>query len=329
MLAYASKTLRARHLHVRGADARSGDGAHGHDCRAPPRPARGDRARRSGRPRRLRGGRAPPARLRRVGARGGARRGGGANEPDPAHERRLRPELGRPDPRVPGLRDARPALGRPRRDHGRTRLVHRVLPALRARPARLRRPVRREARPAPRRARARARHLVGRASRAARRPGCLSAASAGAAARLGRRGRHAGVGGARGRSRPAARARDHRRAPGALRSVRGAPSPRGARSRARASGAQHQLARVRRGHRRGGVGDLVRAVRDDDGPDRAGAGLAPDDASSRSRPRDPCAGRTSSAARAISSRRSSSSTRSSVTSGSCSSSRSGRSRTTR
>ena len=78
--------------------------------------------------------RAPPARLRRLGAGGRARRGRGAHHAHPAHERRLGPELGRSRARVPGLRHARPALGRPRRDHGRPRLVHRVVPAVRLRP---------------------------------------------------------------------------------------------------------------------------------------------------------------------------------------------------
>ena len=61
-----------------------------------------------------------------------------------------RAQLRRPGARVPGVRDARPALGRPRRDHGRARVVHRVVPAVRLRPARLRHAVRREARPAAR-----------------------------------------------------------------------------------------------------------------------------------------------------------------------------------
>ena len=57
-----------------------------------------------------------------------------------------RAQLRRSGARLPGFRDARPAVGRSRRDHGRTRLVRRVVPALRLRPRRLRRAVRREAR---------------------------------------------------------------------------------------------------------------------------------------------------------------------------------------
>ena len=101
---------------------------------APRRPARGGRARRRARPRRLRRRRAPPPGLRGVGAGGRARRRRRADEADPPDERRHRAQLRRPGARVPGLRDARPALGRPRRDHGRARLVHRVVPALRLRP---------------------------------------------------------------------------------------------------------------------------------------------------------------------------------------------------
>ena len=99
----------------------------------------------------------------------------GADEADPAHERGQRAQLRRPGPRLPGLRDARPALGRPRRDHGRPRLVHRVVPALRLRPRRLRRALRREARAAARAARAE--RVTWRAApRADRRPRRLPAA---------------------------------------------------------------------------------------------------------------------------------------------------------
>ena len=46
-------------------------------------------------------------------------RGGGADDADPADQRRQRPQLRRPGAGLPGVRDARPALGRARRDHGR------------------------------------------------------------------------------------------------------------------------------------------------------------------------------------------------------------------
>src|ERR671938_510364 len=88
-------------------------------------------------------------------------------------ERGQRAQLRRPRPRLSGLRHARPALGWARRDHGRPRLVHRELPALRLRPRRLRRAVLREARAAPRPARGRARPLGGPPPPGARRPGRL------------------------------------------------------------------------------------------------------------------------------------------------------------
>ena len=104
-----------------------------------------------------------------------------------------------PGPRLPAVRDARPALRRPRRDHGRARLVHRVVPAVRLRPRRLRRAVRREARAAAAAARGRARHLVRAAPAAARRTARLPAPAAGTAAGLGRRRRQPAVGRARRR----------------------------------------------------------------------------------------------------------------------------------
>ena len=54
---------------------------------------------------------------------------------------------------------------RPRRDHGRARLLHRILPAVRLRSRRLRRAVCRKARPAAEAARQREGHLVGQAAR--------------------------------------------------------------------------------------------------------------------------------------------------------------------
>ena len=91
----------ARRLHLGGADVRRVAPE-----RAAAQPARGDRARRPGRPRRVRRRRAPPAGLRGLRARGRARRRGRAHGADPAHKRRERAQLRRPDPRLPGLRDA-------------------------------------------------------------------------------------------------------------------------------------------------------------------------------------------------------------------------------
>ena len=97
-------------------------------------------------------------------------------------ERRARPI------RLPAVRDARPSPGRARRDHGRARLVHRVVPALWLRPGGLRPAVRREAPPTARAPSHRSRGLPPAGSRAA--------------ARLGRGGRNTGVGCARRSSRP-------------------------------------------------------------------------------------------------------------------------------
>ena len=111
------------------------------------RPPRGGRARRPARPRRLRDRRAPPPRLPRLLAGGRARGDRRQDRADPPLERGDRAQLRRSGPRLPGLRRARPDLRRAGRDHGRTGLVHRVVPALRPGPRRLRRPLRREARP--------------------------------------------------------------------------------------------------------------------------------------------------------------------------------------
>ena len=66
------------------------------------------------------------------GGRPGGR--GGAHEAHPADQRGHRAQLRRPGAGLPAVRDARPALGRPGRDHGGPGLVHRVVPALRLRP---------------------------------------------------------------------------------------------------------------------------------------------------------------------------------------------------
>ena len=84
----------------------------------------------------LRRRRAPPRRLRRLGARGRARR---HRRPHRAHPARLRghgAQLRRPGARLPALRHARRGLERPGRGHPRPRLVHRVVPAVRLRPRR-------------------------------------------------------------------------------------------------------------------------------------------------------------------------------------------------
>ena len=238
-----------------------------------------------------------------------------------------RAQLGRPGPRLPGLRDARPALRRACRDHGRPRLVHRVVPALRATTSHdydelfaekldLLLAVREHERvtwTGGHRAAARgSRRLSAARSRTRCRSGSRSAAHPSrrsARARSGCRWRWAIIGGLPERFAPFAEL--HR--------------ARGARGRARPPPAlsinSHGF--IAETARSKPPTSVFRAVRDDDGPDRARAGLAADDPRSSSRRRARSAARTSSAARRRSSRRSSSSTRSSGTSASCSSSRVG------
>ena len=133
---------------------------------------------------------------------------------------------------------------RPRRDHGRPRHLHRVVPAVRLRPRRLQRAVRREARAAHQDPRAEPRLLGRRPPRGDRRARRLPAPLPGRDPDLGRRRRHARVGGARRPARPADGARDHRRPARALRADGRSLPPRGGAGRARRRReAQHQLAR--------------------------------------------------------------------------------------
>ena len=138
----------------------------------------------------------------------------------PPLDRRDRAELGRPDPRLAAVRDPRPAVQRPRRDHGRPRLVHRELPALRLRTRRLRHAVRGKARRAAQDPRGRQGQLAGlRAYQAHPRHRDLPQARAGPAAALGRRWRHAQLGRPRRLLRPAADDRHHRRPAAAIRAA--------------------------------------------------------------------------------------------------------------
>ena len=126
------------------------------------------------------------------------------------------------------------------------------------------------------RIRNRQRDLVGQAPPAAERRGRVAAAGAGPAAGLGRGRRHAAVGRARRRARPAADARDHRRPARALRAA-DRPLPRGVESRrprpGRGQGGD-QHARVRRRHRAGRGRGVRPLVPGDDEPHRARAWLA-------------------------------------------------------
>ena len=108
-------------------------------------------ARRPGRARRVRRRRAPPPRLRDCITARRARRHRPSHRADPAHQHRSgdRAVHRRPGQGVRGLHRRRPHLRRPSRDHRRARRLHRIVPTVRTRPRRLRRPVRGEARPAP------------------------------------------------------------------------------------------------------------------------------------------------------------------------------------
>ena len=117
-----------RRLHLRRDPARSADGRAGR-CRQELRRRFGaDRARRSGRPRRLRPRRASPAGLCSLGAGRRARRGGGAHQAHPADQRRHGAVVGRSGARLSAVRDPRSHLRRTSGDHGRARFVHQSFP---------------------------------------------------------------------------------------------------------------------------------------------------------------------------------------------------------
>ncbi|CAA9553473.1 MAG: Putative oxidoreductase, partial [uncultured Thermomicrobiales bacterium] len=115
---------------------------------ADPGRSRRDQDRGRGRHRRLRAWRAPPPGLRDLCTGDRARCRSHTNGPDSPFQRRYGHQLGRSGPRLPGFRDARSALRRARGNLGRTRFVHRILPALWTGSGRLRRPLRRKAGPA-------------------------------------------------------------------------------------------------------------------------------------------------------------------------------------
>ena len=77
--------------------------------------------------------------LRDLGAGGGARGGRGAHAAHPAHERGHGALVRRSGAGLSAVRHARLPVGRAGRDHGRARRLHRILPAVRLRPRRLRR----------------------------------------------------------------------------------------------------------------------------------------------------------------------------------------------
>ena len=149
---------------------------------------------------------------------------------------------------------------RARRGHPRARLVHRVVPALRLRPARLRGAVRGEDRPVRQAAGREAGHLERHHARRAGGRRRVPQDRVRPPDHLGRRGRLAAVGRPHRALRAAAHARDHRRRARALRALhRPLPARRRAVRHHRAPG-RHALARLHRRHRRGGQGDLLAAA---------------------------------------------------------------------
>ena len=126
--------------HARGTDVRAGHVRRprhrpgrppGHARRGDPAGGGRGGAGRRARPGLLRRRRAPPRRLRGLGARRGARGDRGPHVPHPARHQRDGAQLRRPDPGVRAVLHRRRALGRPGRGHPGPRVVHRVLPAVR------------------------------------------------------------------------------------------------------------------------------------------------------------------------------------------------------
>jgi hypothetical protein len=204
-------------------------------------------------------------------ARRRARRGGSKDRAHPPLQRRHRAQLRRPRARFPGFCRGRSAVEWPRRDHGRARLVHRVLPAVRLRPRRLRRAVRREARAAAGSTRTDACDVVRSPSSGARRRRRVAAAAAVAAAGVGRRRRLAAIGHPRWDARATADDRHHRRAASAFRPARRAlprrRRARGTRPSDDSRGDQH--ARVRRRQPSAGRLGVRRLLPGDDEPLRS------------------------------------------------------------
>ena len=138
-------------------------------------------------------------------------------------------ELGRSGPGVSALLHAQRRLRRAGRGHPGTRLQHRLVPALRLRPGRLRGPLRGEGEPLRRAPQGRPGHLAGQDPRVAARPGCRAAHRIRALPGVDRRRRKPAVGHPRRTLRLLADAGDHRRLPGALRAfLRALPAGPGA-----------------------------------------------------------------------------------------------------
>src|SRR5690625_3837551 len=197
-----------------------------------------------------------------------------APRPSPPHERRHRALQRRSGPRLPTVRHPRPDLGRQGRDHGRPRLLHRVVPPLRLRAERLQRTLRGETGDAPRSPQERNPELERQAHPDGSQPRRLPPPRPGSAPRLGCRGRHPRIGRARRPPGPAHGDRHHWRQHRAVRAVRRSV-PRGAQQdRPAAAATQHQLPRA---HRQGipeGRGHRLPGAQAGDGPAGPGTRLA-------------------------------------------------------
>ena len=184
----------------------------------------------------------------------GARRDRGPHVPDPPGVGGHRAELGRPGPGVPAVLHAERPVRRPGRGHHRPRVEHRLVPAVRLRPRRLRAALRREGHAVRRAAQGRAGHLGGQDPRAAAEPGRGAAHRVRPVPRLDRRRRQPGVGGPRRPPRLRPGAGHHRRPARPVRRVRRALRAGPGEVRPPAAPGHGALPRSRRGHRRAGEG---------------------------------------------------------------------------
>ena len=278
--------VRARHVRRRhGRRRRQAPPERGGD----PQRGRAGRARRPRRHRRIRARRAPSRRLRSHGSRGRARRDRGANRADQARHGRDRAQLRRSDPRLRALRDPRRAsrTAAPRsrsavaRSSSRSRSSATTSPTTSG-------SSRRSSTCLPRcatRSRSRGRAACARRSRT---PTCYPKTESGSITTW------IGVGGSPESVLRAARYRFPLMLAiiggdaGAVRALRRALPTRARRGRRARAADRCPLARVRRGHRRGGAGAPLPVLQDAARPNRPRAWLAPGDASAvrrRGRPR--------------------------------------------
>ncbi len=197
-----------------------------------------------------------------------------------AEHRRHRAQLRRSGAGLRAVRHARSAVRRPRRDHGRTRLVHRIAFRCSATTSTTTTScLPRSSNCWCKSATTSSDHLAGRASRAAPGPGRLSA-HAEQNSDLGRGRRQPAIGDPRRRAEPADGARHHRRPAGALCAVR-QPVPPGrkpCRPRCGEACTRRQHPRLCRRHLAASGRRVLPELRGADEPHRPRARLAADDA---------------------------------------------------